>query len=790
MPKRAEKKDIFKRKVIKKKKESLKKDAGKVTVEKDLSSDESDESYVPKSFKASHTSTNNEIGRLLVDNSQTLIWRASHCSFPAFNVGLWPPDNDDVLPLYPSCQLSVPHSMYTAKKQCETIDLCHKRPMTLEFYRKRLITTRTTYQRAVQKKKLRATEKEDIYHCSAYDMAERVFLNPDPYFHGSYDYYYTGGNLCILPETGKVLHVTGNNLQTLNLGNISGNVDVATVENLVTLDLKDNTEIFEIQSLKASTNSNYFDHFISRQRNVVSLCARTSDGSSLTTLALFKNQTTPFISVAQSMGDVNVLLISNMKQQLRQYNLRKSVPSLVKLYDANSYKSKCLWNTIKPWCENTFAYANEKQLSLIDLRTPSGQWLDNVTINQNATYDCDHITALTISAFENLLYVCTNHTLHCLDIRNFNTNSLNNSQNAVCRWTHQCKYAPLMMETFQNKNKEHIALSSPVAGDLCICEMSRMANSEISESTVISEKPAYIYKSFCLPYQPPTLMEAYNSARLKGNCLQPEANLQARLQSCTTGLKFYNLMRNNRRKRAYLMFSNSNGDIYAHTLTKRHEVETEDRTNNFSNEMMGKYAEKICDLQSVPLHYSDIVKLKNIRKIFRCKYLSNLSKYDLETVEETYNENQTPLRDEAINNVNKKKRCHMGRWQKSLIKLCSYKDALAKDLLSIWDVDDEVEGNCIELNNLSANQIIKSETKVHNWLKAQNNEDDQPMTRIAPSEAARYLQDDTVPTDQLFDLSQSENIFGDFENAHQSTQITDLNTSKSKKKPKKYTKGF
>lgn len=114
-----------------------------------MSSDELDENYDKRSSKGSHV---NQIDRLLVDNSQSLIWRASHYAFPAFNVTLCPHDNREVLPLYPSCQVLAPHPIYVANKQCETIDLCHKRSMTREFYRKRLITTRTTYQRAVQSK--------------------------------------------------------------------------------------------------------------------------------------------------------------------------------------------------------------------------------------------------------------------------------------------------------------------------------------------------------------------------------------------------------------------------------------------------------------------------------------------------------------------------------------------------------------------------------------------------------------------------------------------------------------
>lgn len=161
----------------------------------------------------------------------------------------------------------------------------------------------------------------------------------------------------------------------------------------------------------------------------------------------------------------------------------------------------------------------------------------------------------------------------------------------------------------------------------------------------------------------------------------------------------------------------------------------------------------------------------------------------METTADAQNENEVFLREEGVNSAGKRKRLHMGRWQKSSTQLHSYKDALVEDLLSIWDVDMEAEGHAIQLNNLSANQSMKAETKVNNWLNTQTNKD-VPMTSIPPSEAVKYSQEDSFVSDQLFDLSQSQQILHDFEDVHQSTQIDDLNTSKSRKKSKKYTKGF
>lgn len=69
-------------------------------------------------------------------------------------------------------------------------------------------------------KTTRADEKNGIYHTSVFDMAERLLIEPDPYFNASYDYYYTGGNLCVNSEMGHIIHAVGPNLQTVGKNGI------------------------------------------------------------------------------------------------------------------------------------------------------------------------------------------------------------------------------------------------------------------------------------------------------------------------------------------------------------------------------------------------------------------------------------------------------------------------------------------------------------------------------------------------------------------------------------------
>lgn len=94
---------------------------------------------------------NNEIERLLLHNSKSLLYHMNHCDFPSLNVGMWPQENND-LTNYPSCAFSTPRPLYVSKKQCEKLDICYKRPMNSEGFTKRMKHTKTSYLTALKSK--------------------------------------------------------------------------------------------------------------------------------------------------------------------------------------------------------------------------------------------------------------------------------------------------------------------------------------------------------------------------------------------------------------------------------------------------------------------------------------------------------------------------------------------------------------------------------------------------------------------------------------------------------------
>lgn len=181
---------------------------------------------------------NNEVERLLTYNSKSLLYQIDHSDFPAFNVGMWSQKNCEPLTYYPTCSFSVPRPVFVANSQCEKIDICYKRPMTRYFFKSRIKTTRTSYQTALKSnfaliwvllqlvfhrelsfpgnRNVRSCVKDNIYHHAIFEMAERVYMQPDPFFQSSYDFYFSGGNLAVLP-LGSIIHAGGEKLQEMSM---------------------------------------------------------------------------------------------------------------------------------------------------------------------------------------------------------------------------------------------------------------------------------------------------------------------------------------------------------------------------------------------------------------------------------------------------------------------------------------------------------------------------------------------------------------------------------------------
>ncbi|XP_017493397.1 PREDICTED: uncharacterized protein LOC108381495, partial [Rhagoletis zephyria] len=400
------------------------------------------------------------LDRLLLYSSDELKLRERHCLFPAFNVGQTPLNDLSELSLHLKCKVSVPSAVYIADKHCERVDICHRRTMAREIYRKRLHISRTRYQTGQKNKKLKTNEKEGSFHTSFFDLARRLDCDPDPYFHGSYDYYYSGGNLCILDDGEHVLHVDNNKLNNLNVGILPKFKSFAGsfLDPICSQQVDTEEEIFEVRAIQ-SLRKDCPNSFAVRQRNMITLYKFLPTGSAKA-LTRFKTSCTPFISFAQSPIDYSTFIITTMKQRIRVYDINASTPILSATHNVCKTEDimRASWNMIRPWQGQTFLYANEKKLFMLDTRTCPEQWLKSSCGYATQDYKCDFISSIAKSEFRDLAYVATNHKLHCLDLR-YLGGDIESGDGALCRWTHQLQYAPAFIDNFRFGGVEFIALS-------------------------------------------------------------------------------------------------------------------------------------------------------------------------------------------------------------------------------------------------------------------------------------------------------------------------------------------
>ncbi|KAH8320955.1 hypothetical protein KR067_012462 [Drosophila pandora] len=681
-----------------------------------------------------------------------------HSTHPSENVGMLGQQLQDQgldsEQVFPNCLVSVPVPLFVAKDgHTPHLEHCQKRSHSFDEWLRALQISRTRFEKRT--KTMRQREKKqslNIYDKSLFDMAEQIARQDNPHFRDSFDYYYTGGNLNTMPfQLGSMaMHVSGPDLRDLHFSEVKTEAEVWNPVHSMHIE-EASSEIFQILPVK-SFREDHDRLLLTRFLKEVVLYelkekveAEDEFSYELVCQSKYSSNEAPFISTAQSLGDPNTLALASQDRSLRfvnietQQDIAKHDVCLLK----GLQQSSSTWAQIIPASGSTFHYLTQPVLLTVDVRCDKP--INPCFASSVHSRNCENFSCLTKSANPNLLYVASNHKLHCLDLRCLGKKLTDRS---VVTWTHQMNYPPCFLDTFAHESGEYVALGGILPNDQRICEM----KGYLAESVDEMFSPA-------LPYQPPTLNEALLEARLSGY-VDIYADLTERVKACTTGMRFSRLERTSDQAFAQLLTANSLGDVYCQRMSLRDDDEhiQEMRTGLHTTEVIRYCGELVQErVEHRKLRCTDVQRIPEIREILRegakrpeveekptiIEYVdidygiedSEDSDSKKESSKESFKPKKKKIKKEknirkgvssspkknktGNRNLKKDRGISRGPWQKSAYQLSHYTDMLSVQLLDIWDMEEFDHTRDVtreELQERLEDSHEEPETRMADWL--------------------------------------------------------------------------
>lgn len=704
--------------------------------------------------------------------SRYVLEACRHDTHPALNLGLGQAINSqNPLNLYPSAALTVPLPLYVCNRTTPIVDPCLRRPIVHDEWMRQMGVYKSRFHSHTKKQKHRERrQKEQVYNIHLYDVAEHIAAHDNVYFRDSYDYYYTGGSLNLMQyvkagEEAKTLalHLSGKKLQQLHVSQVG--MEAELWNPLHTASLEDmSSEIFELLPI-STFRVNHGNMFIARLLNDICIYElmqveeavheQNSDDDEeveeqsqqqpkyeLSCQGKYSSEAGPFISVAQAINRASTLAVACEDRSLRFMDLEthkdisKHDVRILKGVD----KGISNWAQVRAWQENCFNYVCQSLLLTIDMRCAT-EAINPCFASSVYSKHCESFSCLARSGNPHLLYVASNHKLHCLDMRCLGKKL---TDRAVVTWTHQMEVSPTYMDALVHEGSEYVALGSVLASDQRICEM----KGAMATSFTSMHSPS-------LPLAPPQLSEALMEARLNG-CIDIYADLAERIKGSTTGLKFHRLENASDGAFAQLLTSNSVGDVYCQRVTLRdeQEMQREERTGTHTHEVIKYYGELVEKHVKRPLHCTMMQSMPAMREIMDLKpqledekpliaedihidYGFDSSKSESEEVSSSQEKQKTKkkpkkktkkkLIKETSKELNgdavKSKGVNRGPWQKSAHYLSRFTDVISTRMLSIWDIDEFDQTRDVEIDmideKLKKDKKEEEEVDVRtaNWLQ-------------------------------------------------------------------------
>lgn len=520
--------------------------------------------------------------------------------------------------------------------------------------------------------------KQGIYSYNVVDFIRKLEQNPDIYFNGRYDWYYTGGTMDIIrqPYFDYLFFATGENMEKIQFQTITTK---NKLKKLVEVDLSGDGTIYEVIPSSIIASNFAVRH---KFKNSIFNYQATLNESNLDKICEFKSEL-PLISSAFDPFNNTTFCDLNVIGEFRAWNIKtKKIffnKNISPIYNCNSKLAcKGKWGALKNFERDVFIHCEPKQVNLIDLRKKNYKINMNLFDFKYSVDSCEEISCITKSKIDpNLMYIGTYHKLFGVDLRFVKKSKIEMS--SVIRWTHQLKSPPLMIRTDNNQQEEEIILlASPIVGDLKICVTSK--NDQMQQI------------SNYLPYKPYSIHNSFRDAQKNGYCIDPYSMIKRRVKLCNQGISLMCTDDKN-----FIYTQNSAGDIF-----QQYFGDEQNDDDDFSL-LMNDWMMETKDETIVRQHATEIINMKTMLIPLMQKKLKDK---DTETFE-------------GVETVTKKTR-KRPRWQRTVNELSLYKDALANDLLAIWGFETNTDVDQA-LNTLDKTQPTD---KVSEWLNRRPSTED------------------------------------------------------------------
>ncbi|XP_031618550.1 uncharacterized protein LOC116337797 [Contarinia nasturtii] len=502
--------------------------------------------------------------------------------------------------------------------------------------------------------------KGNIYSMHLNKLMELSTKDPDPYFFGSYNWYYTGGTVetASIFDVDFLFYVSGENLNIFNSSIIKSNNDRLHIQHLDSTNKKICDTIFEV----SKSNDNCF--VAARQKHRFTLFYLQDE---LTQQEFRCERNIPFMSGTFIDKYFYTIDANRIVRQHELYERRECSRMNLKLPKNNSY-----WCQLKSY-NNQLVFADENKLKIYDSRLFAKKASKCMELCiDSITEKCEEITCIHADANENNLYVSTTHNLFVFDVRYGME-----SGNQLTRYTHQMKTPPLMIDasgggaTGDAPNERLIALSGTFTDDIVIAQHIKAQNNTLRHNNI--------------PQRILCLSDAYK--QLKENGLQSESeNLLNINRSINVGTRFARINSN-----LFLLSEKSSGDIFYQKITPdfTHQRDREIDEKLFHNtDLSGKNETK-------DITVTTITNFDSIKRILNFKL---------------------PNDTEALDTENPKPK----KWQQTIEQLSAYKDMLSAELLTVWNEQELAT----KVDKTDKTEFVNGWISTSNNVTALDNDDD------------------------------------------------------------------